>query len=203
MLTMVDIKYIKDLHDKKGLSLREIERTTGHCFRTVQKYVDMDDWSKPLAKARKKDSALDPFKPDINTWLLEDMEAPRKQRRTARKIYMDLKKKYCKEFKLSYRTIARYVSYRKKLLYSGDKGSIPLDHPGGEAQVDFGQAEFYENGMRYKGYYVAVSFPFSNGGYIQLFKGANMECLLEGLKNIFEHINRVPKCMWFDNDKTV
>jgi hypothetical protein len=43
MLTMANIKYIKDLSDKKGLSLREISRVTGFNFRTVQKYVDKND----------------------------------------------------------------------------------------------------------------------------------------------------------------
>ena len=54
MLTMANIKYIKDLSDKKGLSLREISRVTGFNFRTVQKYVDKNDWSEPLT--RKKNS---------------------------------------------------------------------------------------------------------------------------------------------------
>ena len=50
MLTMANIKYIKDLSDKKGLSLREISRVTGFNFRTVQKYVDKNDWSEPLTR---------------------------------------------------------------------------------------------------------------------------------------------------------
>lgn len=203
MLTMVDIKYIKDLCDNKGLSLNEISRTTGHCFRTIQKYIDMDDWSKPVEAKRKKNSELEPYKAEINKWLEEDVKAPRKQRRTAKKIHKDLRKRFYGEFDLSYRTVARYVSARKKLMYGDEEGSIPLNHPGGEAQADFGQAEFYENGMCFKGYYVTVSFPYSNGGYIQLFKGANMECLLEGLKNIFEHIGKVPVCIWLDNDTTI
>lgn len=203
MLTMVDIKYIKDLYDKKGLSLNEIARTTGYCFRTVRKYIDVDDWSKPVEAKRKSDSQLDAYKAEINKWLEEDVNAPRKQRRTAKKIHKDLKKKFRGEFDLSYRTVARYVTGRKKLMYGDEEGSIPLYHPGGEAQADFGQAEFYENGMWFKGYYVTASFPYSNGGYIQLFKGANMECLLEGLRNIFEHIGKVPACIWFDNDTTI
>jgi hypothetical protein len=52
---------------------------------------------------------------------------------------------------------------------------------GGEAQVDFGAADFYENGRRISGKYLQVSFPYSNKGYMQLFHGENMECLLEGV----------------------
>ena len=37
-----------------------------------------------------------------------------------------------------------------------------------------------------------LSFPHSNGGYLQLNYGENLECLLEGLQNIFRYIGGVP-----------
>jgi hypothetical protein len=52
-----------------------------------------------------------------------------------------------------------------------NEGYLPLDHPGGEAQVDFGQAEFYEKGKLIKGHYLNMSFPYSNAGYTQIFRG--------------------------------
>jgi hypothetical protein len=48
-----------------------------------------------------------------------------------------------------------------------------------------------------------VSFPHSNKGYLQLFYGENMECLLEGLDAIFRHIGAVPEEIWFDNTRTI
>lgn len=48
-----------------------------------------------------------------------------------------------------------------------------------------------------------LSFPFSNGGFLQLNYGENMECLLEGLVAIFEHIGGVPTEIWFDNTRTI
>jgi len=202
MLTMTDIKYIKDLFEKKGASLREIARITGYNFRTVQKYVDQDNWSKPII-IRTRAALIDRFKADIDGWLEEDLNAPRKQRRTAKKIFQELQQLYGTGFDLSYRTIARYVAKKKKALYQNDEGYIPLEHPAGEAQVDFGEAVFVENGIKYEGYYVTMSFPFSNVGYIQIFKGANIECLLQGMKDIFEYIGYVPICIWFDNDATI
>jgi len=47
---------------------------------------------------------------------------------------------------------------------------LPLEHVPGEAQVDFGDADFYENGKLYNGKYLNLSFPYSNKGYTQLFK---------------------------------
>lgn len=82
-------------------------------------------------------------------------------------------------------------------------GFLPLEHSPGEAQVDFGAADFYENGRRISGKYLEVSFPYSNKGYMQLFYGENMECLLEGLDAIFRHIDTVPGEIWFDNTTTI
>lgn len=48
-----------------------------------------------------------------------------------------------------------------------------------------------------------LSFPYSNAGYTQLFKGENQECLFQGLKDIFEHIGGVPHKLWFDNASTI
>lgn len=42
MLSMDDIKYIKRLHEKEGLSIREIMRRTGYHYETVTKYLDME-----------------------------------------------------------------------------------------------------------------------------------------------------------------
>ncbi len=202
MLTMTNIKYIRDLFEEKGLSLREIARVTGYNFRTVRKYVDKEDWSQPVVK-RVRQTLIDKYKDDIDEWLISDINAPRKQKHSSKRIFNKLKQKYNNEFNISYRTVARYVSLKKKALHQESHGYIPLEHPAGEAQVDFGRAVFLENSIRYEGYYVTMSFPYSNGGYIQLFKGANIECLLQGMKNIFEHMEKVPTCIWFDNDKTI
>lgn len=42
MLSMDDIKYIKRLHEKEGLSIREIMRRTGYHYETVTKYLYME-----------------------------------------------------------------------------------------------------------------------------------------------------------------
>jgi len=81
-------------------------------------------------------------------------------------------------------------------------GFLPLEHPPGEAQVDFGEARFIENGITYDGNYLNISYPHSNGGYMQLFKSQNQECLLEGMKAIFEYVGGVPIAIWFDNMST-
>jgi len=131
--------------------------------------------------------------------LLEDLQAKPKQRHTAQRIFNRLKGLYGDKFNVSDRSVRKYVAQRRQELAGEAEGYLPLDHPPGEAQVDFGEAQFIEKGIKYDGCYLNISFPYSNGGYLQLFKAQNQECLLEGLKNIFEHIGKVPVNIWFNN----
>ena len=47
--------------------------------------------------------------------------------------------------------------------------------------------------------YLAVSFPYSNDGYLQVFGGETAECVCQGLKDIFGYIGGVPIMLIFDN----
>jgi len=196
---MSDQSEIRDLFFRKGLKPAQIARKVGHDRRTVTKYLDQENWQVHRPQAPKvKPSILDPYKPQIDEWLLNDMTVRRKQRHTAKRIYSRLQE-INGSFDVSYRTVASYVKSRKAQLYDDNECFLPLEHPAGEAQVDFGEADFYERGVLIHGYYLTVSYPYSNGGYTQLFKGANLECLLEGLKNIFAYAGGVPRRIWLDN----
>ena len=206
MLTMDKIKDIRFRFFKKGESISQIADVLQLNWKTVKKYVDKTDFNEPVPKPASEQRfcpKLDPFKPIIDKWLEEDRQAPRKQRHTARRVFHRLNKELC-EFNCSYRTVAAYYAVKHKELFNGAKdGFLPLEHRPGEAQVDFGTADFYENGNRITGKYLEVSFPYSNKGYMQLFYGENTECLLEGLDAIFRHIGGVPDELWFDNTKTI
>ncbi|OPL10247.1 MAG: integrase [Firmicutes bacterium ML8_F2] len=206
MLTMDMIQDIRFRFFIKGENISQIANATHLDWKTVQKYVDMTDFNEPAPKPASKRRLcpkLDLYKPTIAKWLEEDKQAPRKQRHTAKRVFKRLKKEM-PGFNCSYRTVASYYAVKHKEIFSGAKeGFLPLEHRPGEAQVDFGTADFYENGTRLTGKYLEVSFPHSNKGYLQLFYGENMECLLEGLNAIFRHIGVVPGEIWFDNAKTI
>ena len=202
MLTMAQVNRIRELFFEKGLKYAEISRVTGFDVKTVKKYIDMDDFNQAPKVRKPRPSKLDPYKKDIDAWLEKDMQYRKKQRHTARRIFNRLAEKY-PVFDCSYRLVAGYVAEKKRGLYGESRFYMPLEHIPGEAQVDFGEAEFYERGTRHKGHYLNISFPHSNGGYLQLFKGENRECLMEGLVNLFNHIGGVPHRIWFDNPATI
>ncbi|WP_434509740.1 IS21 family transposase [Desulfitobacterium sp. AusDCA] len=202
MLTMEQIHHIKYLFKYKGKSLRRISSETGHHFNTVKKYVKKDNFNLKLTPGKSKPRKLSPYVELIDSWLEADLKAKPKQRHTAQRIYNLLTKQF-PEFNVSDRSVRAYVSKRKKEIGLTTEGYLPLDHPPGEAQLDFGSAQFIEKGVMYDGHYLNLSFPYSNGGYLQLFKAENQECLLKGLKNIFEYIGKIPSHIWFDNMSTV
>ena len=54
-------------------------------------------------------------------------------------------------FDCSYRLVAQYVAYRKAQMNLDNKKSyLPLIHYPGEAQADFGAAQFFENSLSHE-----------------------------------------------------
>ena len=202
---MTEVHDLRKLYYDEGKNITEIWRETGRDRKTVRTYVEKEDWNETRAvpPAGVEFPKLDPFKADIDAWLTEDKKAKRKQRHTAKRVYQRLGKEHPGVFTCSYRTVAGYVAKRKKEIFGQRAGYLPLEHIPGEAQGDFGDAEYYEHGQLSNGKYLNLSFPHSNQGYFQLFKGENQECLFEGLISIFEHIGGVPPRIWFDNTRTI
>ena len=204
MLAMTRINDIRKAYFDEGCTISAIAAKFGIDRKTARKYIEQDDFNKvpPVQSKRNRWPKLEPYMKRIDEWLEDDVKDRSKQRHTAKRVHARLEGTY-PDFDCSYRTVASYVKEKKREIYSDVRAALPLEHKAGEAQVDFGSADFYENGTLCSGKYLTVSFPYSNAGYLHLFKGENRECLFEGLKAIFEHLGGVPTRLWFDNMSTV
>lgn len=208
MLTMTQVNLIRTLYYTQGKTITEIARETGYDRKTIRKFLSQESFNEAPAGAHPlsapgRPSTLKPFRDIIDGWLIEDLQYRRKQRHTAKRIYDRLCNEYPETFHCCYKTVSNYVSAKKKDIYKQNEWFVKLSHIAGEAQVDFGAADFYERGKLCSGNYLNVSFPYSNQGYFQLFKGENRECLFEGLTAIFNYIGGVPSKLWFDNASTI
>lgn len=202
---MEQVYHIKKLYNQKEKSISEIARTTGHDRKTVRKYLKQDNFSIPVPIKRIRHSKTDAYREIVKQWLLDDQTAPRKQRHTARRVYHRLQKleeENGNQLNLSERSIRSLVKQLRSELDMSKLASLPLLHPAGEAQIDFGETHFYERGIYYKGYHLALTLPHSDAKFVQLFKGQNFECLAQGLINIFTHIAAVPTVIRLDNMST-
>lgn len=197
MVTMPVQEYIKHVWETEDrVTLTEIAKRTGVCWRTARKYAHKEDWNVAEKPTRKR-PVMDEWAETVDTWLLEDRLLWRKQRRTAAQIYRDLK---ALGFAGSERTVREYVSRRKpQLLNDGETPYIKLEHRPGDAQVDFGRVEVVRDGQFEEMRSLTLSFPHSNGAAAVILPGENQECLCEGLKQLFERIGGVPRRLRLDN----
>ena len=203
MLKMAQQQYIKHLYEVEEKSLSEIARQTGFNYRTVRKYAYQDDWSEDNLPNLEPKSypILGPFIPIIDEWLEDDKRVPRKQRHTVSRIFHRLRDE-C-GYTGSYSSVKRYVRKKRYVMHMDTEGYLPLEHPPGEGQCDFGEFMYHDApGNEKTGYALHISFPYSNKGFMQVFPAQNQECLLEGMKRIFEYIGGVPTRIRFDNMTT-
>ena len=200
---MPQVENIRDLYENEGLSLREIARRTHKDFRTVQKYAYQDNWSPPVKLKTGPEAfpVMGEYIAIVNEWLEQDEREPRKQRHTVKRIYHRLRDEH--GYQGSYGSVKRYVAIKKEEMKKYRESFLPLAHPPGHAQVDFGKFKYYDGlGFDHEGHALIVSFPYSNTGWMQVFPSENQECLLTGMKRIFYHIGGVPIRVRCDNMTT-
>jgi transposase len=197
---MNQIHRIKELQ-RKQFGAYQIAKELNLDPKTVKKYMEQEDFSPRPPVNQERKSKLDPFKPLIDQWLLEDEQYRRKQRHTRRKVYERLKEMYPSEdeFNCSYITVARYVSCFRSNRRKNQNGYLELIWHPAEAQADYGECDILENGNRIVCRYLVVTFPQSNAGFVQCFRGETAECLCQGLQDIFFHIGGAPRRLILDN----
>jgi len=198
MLKVPQQEYIKYLREFEDLSISEIKERLGINWRTAKKYADKDNWNEPLVRVKRPSPVMDPFKEIVDTWLLEDKLIPKKQRHTSKAIYNRL----CIEhgFTGGYRTVCTFVEKRKQHMKLEEAETFEkLEHPMGEAQVDYYTMKVSDNMDFVDCKVLVLSYPHSNAAFVQPVPSENQECFLEGLKKLFEKSNGVPHTIWFDN----
>lgn len=202
---MEHIYHIRYEFNEKGKSIRQISRETGHSRQTIKKILEQEDFNKPAPSKQNRSSKTDQYRDQVRCWLIDDQTAPRKQRHTAHRIFnrlSQIEERQGRTITVVERSIRNLVVELKQELGQVTIASLPLLHPAGEAQVDFGETAFYERGTYYEGYHLALTLPHSDAKYVQLFKGQTFECLAQGLIDIFHHIGGVPPIIRFDNMST-
>lgn len=199
MLAMSEIQCIKTLRNNKGLTISEIARTMSINWRTAKKYGDENQVPKIKTKKRKGMMYGSEWGEIVGDWLEEDAREKRKHRRTNKQMHKDLVKL---GFEGSYRTLCDFVGDWRA---SREDDGSPIDeaerleHPEGQAQVDFGVMEAVQDGVYKDVRALVMSFPASNTAFCVPMPSENQECFLSGLKMLFEQAGGVPLSMRIDN----
>lgn len=194
MLNMSQINDIRDLK-QSGYRISEIHAKTGFDPKTINKYLEKDDFSEDPPIIKRRPSKMDPYKDIITEWLEEDKKHWRKQHHTAKRVYDRLVDEH--DFTGSYDLVQKYMQRIRR--DSQSRGTQELIWEPGVAEVDFGEADFYEDTDCVRRKYLSMSFPYSNNSFEQVFGGETAECVCQGLKDMFEYMGGVPTLLIFDN----
>lgn len=196
MISMSKVYSIRQMR-MQGRSITEIAECLEVSRDTVYKYLKEDDLSPRMPKKKARTSVMDQYRSLIESWLDEDERTWHKQRHTAHRIWVRL----CEEenARVCESTVRNYVRLLKLERGLVKEQFLDLDWAPGEAQADFGEADFYLRGVKTRLYYFVVVFPYSNVGLVQVFRGENAECVCQALQNIFEFVGGIPSRIVFDN----
>lgn len=178
----------------EGHSRREAARVFGLNRETVAK---MCRFSLPPGYTRKGPAAkpkLGPLLSVIDAILEADQTAPVKQRHTAKRIFERLRDEH--GFAGGYTVVKDHVRLCRA---RGRETFVPLAHPPGHAQVDFGEAVGVIGGVRQKIHFLCMDLPQSDACFVKAYPRETTEAFLDGHVSAFAFFGGVPLSILYDN----
>jgi len=188
----------------EGLSKRAAARRFGIDPRTVDK---MMRFSVPRGYVRTKPVVrpkLDPFITIIDKILVDDKARPKKQQHTAKRIFERLRDEYA--FTGGITIVKDYVAGVQR---RAQEMFVPLVHPPGHAQADFGEALAIIGGVEQKIHYFAYDLPHSDANFVVAYPAETTEAFCDGHVQAFAFFASlsetgkagVPQSILYDNTK--
>jgi transposase len=178
------------------LSKREACREYGLHWQTLKKILAADEPPPFRPKVPRAKPRLGPFLPIIHQILEADRQAPKKQRHTAERIFQRLRDEHgytgCSSIVRS--TVAEWKRAQAEVF-------VPLAHPPGEAQMDFGHAEVVIAGAPVTAAVFVLTLPYSDAFFVRAFPKECTESFQDGHVRAFEYLGGVPTRISYDNSK--
>jgi transposase len=179
-----------------GMSRRAACKKYNLNFRTIQKILEHQEPPGYCKKGERDKPTIGPFIPIIHEILQADKKVHRKQRHTGKRIFDQLCKQHGYTGKI---TVVRDEIRRWK--QASAEVFMPLSHPPGEAQFDFGEARAIYRGREIKVMFCVMSLPYSDAFLCQAFPRECTETFQEGHVRAFEFFGGVPSRISYDNSK--
>ena len=180
----------------EGISERAAAERFGINARTVSKMLK---FSVPPGYVRKKPPfrpKLDEFVGIIDAILLADKDRPAKQRHTSKRIFERLRDEH--GFTGGKTIVKDYVA---GVRIRSQEMFVPLVHPAGHAQVDFGEALGVIGGVERKIHFLAMDLPHSDAIFVVGYPAETTEAFCDGHVRAFEFFGGVPQSILYDNTK--
>ncbi len=139
---------------------------------------------------------LDGFTEIIDQWLRDDLGQRAKQRHTAKRVFERLRDEH--GFAGGYTIVKDYIREHRR---RGREMFVPLAHPPGHAQADFGEATVVIGGVEQTAHFFAFDLPHSDAGFVRAYPAATAEAWVDGHVHAFAFFGRVPQSVLYDNDR--
>ncbi|MDN5804360.1 MAG: IS21 family transposase [Microlunatus sp.] len=190
----------RDRRDEQ-LSIRELARRHGVHRRSVRAAL-ADATPPPRKSPEREPAAFGPYEQVVRAWLVADLDAPRKQRHTARRVWQRLLDEH--DASLVESTVRPHVARLKvEVGLARKEVMVPQTHPEAqEAEVDFGQFEVSIAGVVLRLWMFVLRLSHSGKAVHIAYANQAQESFLDGHVKAFEALGGVPVGMIrYDNLK--
>ena len=198
------LSVIRRWHFRQQVPIRTIAQRTGLSRNTIRKYL-RSNVTIPRFTAPDRPSKLDPFAEKLAAWLRQEARKPRKQKRTAMQLHVDLVKL---GYTGSYARVAAFVrawkaERQREHLTSGRGTFVPLTFAPGEAfQFDWSEEHALLAGRPVKLQVAHTKLAHSRAFIVRAYPLQTHEMLFDALAEAFRVLGGVPDRGIFDNMKT-
>jgi transposase len=180
----------------EGVPKRQIIKEYGIGWRTLEKALALPEppgYRKAAPRAKTK---IGPFTRVIEQILITDRDAPPKQHHTSKRIFERLRDEYGYAGGITQvkETVASYKRHHQEVF-------MPLSHPPGRAQFDFGFALIRIAGVLCKAALAVMSLPYSDAFHYSAYPRENTETFQAAHVAAFAFFGGVPRRTDYDNSK--
>ncbi|WP_069757808.1 IS21 family transposase [Streptomyces sp. LUP47B] len=179
---------------QQQLSVRALSRKYGVHRRLVREALS-SPVPTPRRRAVRTSPRMEPYKKTVDAWLRADLEAPRKQRHTLRRIVARIEEEYGEA--VPYPTVRDFVAARRKEIAA--QAGAPVEafvtrHNalGADAEVDFGDVYVDLAGQRTRCYLFAFRLAYSGKAVHRISRSCGQQAFFEGHVHALTTLGGVP-----------
>lgn len=198
---METIGKIRRRHKVKGESISAIARDLNLSRNTVKKYLNAEV-DPVYQRQRQPAPKLGALQPVLETWLDQDSQRPKRERRTAQRLFEDLQRE---GYAGAYDSVQRLVKHWKNQRPGASQDAfVPLVFAAGDAcQFDWSHEHVILGGVAQVVKLAHFRLSHSRQMFLAAYPRESQEMVFDAHNRAFAFFGGVPVRMIYDNPKTI